>query len=763
MRKVNLSKTVLSCALASLWAAGQPLAVAQEEQFALEEIIVTARKREESLQDVPVAVTALSEELNRSTMRNLSNSQEFVPNLLIDTTPGNQGAAISIRGISFQETDKSLDPPNGVILDGVYLGSSAGALLNNFDIERIEVLRGPQGTLFGKNTIGGAINVIRSAPTKEWGAKLRLAAGEFGKEEIQGLINMPLTENGGLKVYAAKLESDGYIENDLINKDMGGTDYQQIGATLAFDITENLDMSLTVERVDDDSDLGAWANFNRFADFTCLTSIGGLPEAGIPAADTFFGSGCMELDPYSDEDHSSQNAPNTPDNTYDYANLTLNWMLGDWQLTSITGYMDREEELRLEYDASHNEFLTVLSENTYEQFSQELRINGNLTDDINLTAGVYYWDSEWDQYQESYDMWYYFGFNESYPPEFLPPGITLGPGEVSQDLAGKGDNEAWAVFASVDWALSERLLLNLGGRYTWEEKTFTGQSGNYWYLPADIAIIPQGPTVNYDDDWTEFSPRVALQYSLSDDAMVFGSFSSGFKSGGFFARTQDIYGLTSYDPEYVDTWELGVKTELWDNRIRFNATAFFSDYSDKQEDVIVPDSTGAVGTVVANASDVEILGLELEFTAALTEKLTVFANAGYIDSEYTDFDADINGDGIVTDNSGLTLRNTPETTIQMGGTWAQPLSFGELAVNYNFYWRDEYQTIFQNDPFGEVDSAAFHNASIDLAFLDNYRLSIYGRNLSDERYARVILIPPVSNFGQWNEPRNYGVEFSMEF
>ena len=756
MKKGNLVKTVLACAVASTCSGMSIQALAQEERIALEEVIVTARKREESLQDVAVSVTALSDQLQQSTVRNLANTQEFVPNLLIDTTPGNQGAAISIRGISFQETDKSLDPPNGVILDGVYLGTTAGALLNNFDIERIEVLRGPQGTLFGKNTIGGAINVIRTAPTKEWGVKLRVAAGDFGKEEIQGLVNMPLTEKGGLKIYGAKLESDGYMENELVGEDMGGTDYQQLGATVAFDITENFDLSLTLERVDDDSDLGAWGNFNKFSDFACLTSIGGLPEAGIPAAGTFFGSGCMELDPYSDEDHTSMNDSNTPDNTYDYGNLTMNWMIGDWRLTSITGYMDRDENLRLEYDASHNEFLYVLAENTYEQLSQEFRINGNLTDNINLTAGLYYWDSEYTQFQESFDMWYYFGFNEAMNPAF-------GPGTVSQDLAGEGTNEAYAIFASIDWSLTDKLLLNLGGRYTWEEKTFTGRSGNYWFLPADIAIVPQGPDRNLKDDWTEFSPRVALQYSISDDAMVFGSFSSGFKSGGFFARTQDIYGLTSYDPEYVDTWEIGVKSELWDNRIRLNATAFYSDYTDKQEDVIVPDSTGAVGTVVANASDVEIMGLEVEFTAALTERLTVFANYGYIDSEYTKFDADINGDGIVTDNSGLILRNTPENTLQIGGNWVQPLSFGELAVNYNYYWRDEYQTIFQNDPLGHVDSAGFHNASIDLAFLDHYKISIYGRNLSDERYARVILIPPVSNFGQWNEPRNYGVEFSLEF
>ena len=177
MRKDYLVGTAL---LGSIVAGGlgtSMTALAQETSLALEEVVVTARKREESLQDVPISVTAITDELDRASMQSLQDVQNFVPNVLIDQTPANNGATISIRGISFQETDKSLDPPVGVVLDGVYLGVTAGQLLNNFDLERVEVLRGPQGTLFGKNTIAGAVNVIRTAPTKEWGVKARLGAG----------------------------------------------------------------------------------------------------------------------------------------------------------------------------------------------------------------------------------------------------------------------------------------------------------------------------------------------------------------------------------------------------------------------------------------------------------------------------------------------------------------------------------------------------------------------------------------------------------
>jgi len=338
-------KFTLVTALASIWSLDQPLALAEEEQLRLEEVIVTARKRAESMQDVPIAVTALGEQLKRSTVRSIQDVSNFVPNVSIDRIGSNNGASISIRGISFQETDKSLDPPAGVILDGVYMGVVAGGLLNNFDMERIEVLRGPQGTLFGKNTTAGALNVIRTAPTRELGAKVKVGAASWDRSEFQAVINMPLTDNGGLKLYMHRDDHDGYIDNNYLNDDIGGVDYKQLGGTVAFNLTENFDLSFTAEYIEDDSDVGAYANFNKFTDIACLVSVGGFPPAGIPpeASGAPFGSGCKELDPESDEDHSSVNAPNDSEVTNDFYNLTMNWAIGDWVLTSITGYVNRNE------------------------------------------------------------------------------------------------------------------------------------------------------------------------------------------------------------------------------------------------------------------------------------------------------------------------------------------------------------------------------------------------------------------------------------
>lgn len=759
MKNGYVNKTALAVSLASVWSFGQPLAVVAEERLSLEEVIVTARKREESMQDVPISVTALGEQLNRSTLQTLQDVQNYVPNVNIDQIAGNNGASISIRGISFQETDKSVDPPAGVILDGVYMGVVAGGLLNNFDIQRIEVLRGPQGTLFGKNTTAGAVNIVRTAPTRDWGAKVMVGAGSWDKAEFQAVLNAPLTRRGGLKFYFHRDKHDGYMENNIIGDDIGKLDYEQMGATVAFDLSENFDLSFTAERIEDDSDLGGWSNFNQFTDLACLISIGGLPAAGIPpeASGAPFGSGCQELDAQSGEDNSSVNEPNSSAVTNEYYNLTMNWKLGDWILTSITGYVDREEDFRVEYDAAQVEFLYVLAEQDYTQFSQEIRANGSISDKINLTAGLYYWDSEYDQFQESFDMWYYLGIG------FGPEG-GLWPGAISSQLDGTGQNTAYAAFASIDWQLTQRLMLNLGGRITNEERKLETFTPNFVLnLPggSTTEIVPHGPTQKFEDDWTEFSPRIALTYDMNDDLMFFSSYSRGFKSGGFFARTQNVDDINSYDPEYVDTYEVGMKSEWLDNRLRVNATAFYSEYEDKQEEVITNLGDGNVTTIVNNAADVEIAGLELEFTAQITRGLSAFLNLGFLDAEFTDFTVS-DSEGNKVDNSGLELRNAPEKTLGLGLDYYLPLSFGMFSAHYNYRWRDEYHTILNNNPIGLVDSGDFHNASLDLNIGDHYRISVYGRNMGDERYARVIPIG-ISTFGQYSPPEHYGVEFTAEF
>jgi iron complex outermembrane receptor protein len=725
----------LSVALLSAGSAISPVAGAAEKALMLEEIIVTARKRVESIQDVPVAVTAITaEELRQSSMRNLQDIQRFTPNLLIDKVtalPG--GAAIAIRGVSYQEIDKSLDPGIGVLLDGVYLGTNSGQMLENFDLERVEVLRGPQGTLFGKNTIGGALNIFRTSPTGEWGGKLQGTIGEDGRQDVRGLLNMPLTENGGIKLFGSSLNSDGYIKNTTYNDDAGEQDYENYGATINYRFTENFEATFTYDRTEDESEVGAWANFNKLPtefngpDFACLFFVEFVPAA------------CGAFDTGSDEDHNSQNAPNDADVSNDYYNLTLEYEVGDWLLTSITGYVNRNENTRLEYDANQIEFLTVVSDTDYEQFSQELRVDGTLGK-FDVTAGVYYWDSEYSTDSLTLDLF-----------EFLAGFPDGSVGIISQE----GETESYAAFASADWALTEKLTLNLGIRYTYDEKTLT-PVGQSFFLADGTPITPPPPVLEADDDWDEWSPRIGAQYAFTDDIMGYASYSKGFKSGGFFGRITLAFGedsLQAFDPEEVETYEIGVKSEWWDGRLRVNAAIFSSDYTDKQEEIIISDATGNVDTIVVNASDATMDGAELEVQALLYEGLTFWMQGGYLDAEYDEF---IIPDlpGVPEDASDLDMRNTPEYTFGAGLGYTHALGDRfEMAYNVNYNWRDEYVTMFNNDPTGRVESAGFWNANIDMRYNEMLTVSVWGRNIGDERYYRAVQIPPISTFGQYNEPR----------
>ncbi len=754
----KLKALSLACATALPMAAIPFAAQAQNEQLQLEEITVTARKRSESIQDIPVSVTALGEELERSTLQSLQDVQAYAPNVTIDKSGQGNGAVVSIRGISFQDPDKSMEAPVAIILDGVNLGIIAGGLLNNFDMERIEVLRGPQGTLFGKNTTAGALNIIRTAPTKEFGGKVKVGAGSWDKKQIQAVVNAPLTDKGGVKFFANKEEHDGFLENDVIGKDVGAVDFQQLGLTVAFDITDSFDIAFTAERMEDDSDAGAFHNINGIAtgELSCLFSLDPSPGGLADNSNAPVGSGCESLDPNSGDDKVSSDQ-NVSEAETDFFNLTMNWNINEsWTLTSITGHMTKDEKMALDYDASQVDFLTITTDHSYEQTSQEFRINGSVTDDINLTAGVYYWDSEYDQFQESFHLWNYLGWGAT--------GFPLG--DISSKLASTGTNESIAVFASMDWQLSDKFMLNLGARYTDEERTlaanvpgyYSQAAGDFVTNPALGAELP-GPIQNFKDDWQEFSPRVALQYTINDDMMVFTSFSSGFKSGGFFARTQNVDDIASFDPEYVDTFEVGLKSEWLDSRVRFNATAFYSDYEDKQEEDVVqqdPSDPGNVTTIVYNAADATIQGLELELTGQITAELSGFINIGLLDAEFDDF---------VTagvDVSDRELRNAPESTVGLGLDYVTALSFGDFGAHYNMQWRDEYHTVLNNDERGLVDAGEFHNASVDLTFAENYTVSVYGRNLTDEKFSRAIPIT-ITAFGQYNPGRNYGIEFTAKF
>lgn len=750
----NLAVSAMAFAIAT---AVSPGAVAQQKDstLALEEVMVTARKREESIQDIPVSVTSIGKELKEASIRRLDDIQSFTPNVYLrphGAAPG--GLSVAIRGVSSSEYDKSFDPAISVIMDGMFIGTASGSMLSNFDTQRIEVLRGPQGTLFGKNTTGGVINVIRGAVTQEWGGDFSATVGEDGREDFKGVLNVPVIDDKlGVKLFGNSINSDGAIKNKTLNDDAAGEDYQTYGFASLWTPTENIDLKFHYENYQDDSETGAYRNENgSWVDKGALAC--GLEGVLWPV-------GCKDSDPDSDRDNVTGARKNTGDSETDMYILTANWDIDSMLLTSITAYRDVDEHYLNNFDPSPADFLYLDYFNDWEQFSQELRVTSQFSDTFEFVAGLYYWDV---QYEQSWDVGrLYYNLDRIGAITGVPGGAGFNEDTLSFN-GQKQDTTSYAAYFSSDWHINEQWTINAGLRYTYEEKDFSGGDGGIFYQAGDPP-----PTPNYkdfDDDWDEWSPKIGFQYQYNDDAMVFGSYSEGFKSGGFFGRQANFTDVDArYDPEYVDSWELGLKSEWMDGRLIFNPTVFYNSYDDKQESILIGIDVTNVATVVRNASTLDIWGFEIEAVFQATEAWNIRASYGYIDAEYDDFFADLNGDGIETDNSDLTPRDTPENSFGLVNTYTIPVGNGTLSAMAAFRWRDEVYTLADNKEESHLDDITNLDMTVSYTWGDvrTYTLSAYGRNITDEREGQYAEISQLTGWSSWNQGENYGVEFSVSF
>jgi iron complex outermembrane receptor protein len=303
----------------------------------------------------------------------------------------------------------------------------------------------------------------------------------------------------------------------------------------------------------------------------------------------------------------------------------------------------------------------------------------------------------------------------------------------------------------------------LGFRWTEEEKDFVGGASAPGYYPDRGEPWP-GIFSPYaaKAKWTETTPKVGFRYTPTDNTMYYGSYSEGFKSGGFFARQANYNIDPSYEPEYVKNYEFGWKTTLLDGRMIFNGAIFRSEYDDKQESILIPVDLSNVATVVRNASSLEMTGLELEVMYQVTEAWDVLATYGYLKSEYDDYLADLTGDGVITDNSDLVPRNTPENTFGLTTSYTTQIGNGDLKARVSYRFRDSMESESQNNPLGSLDSIHNVNANINYT-IENYTVSVWGRNITDEREERWSTIGGLTSRGWWNEPATYGVTVSASF
>jgi iron complex outermembrane receptor protein len=763
--------------------AASPLATAQEvgrtAAIGLEEVVVTAQKREESLQSVPISVTALdAAAIAKTFARDIQDVESLVPNLIVDPILGNGTAAISIRGMQLNDVEKSFDPAVAVYLDGIYLANTTGALLQMYDAEAVEVLRGPQGTLFGRNTIGGLLHVRRAKPTGEWGGKFAVNVGRYEQVDARGILNFPAAFDGNLATKLTLVSQTGghYFDNVSRNKDEGEADF--LGATFH-------------ALLGGGEDFEAWLTLDYFDDNTPTRPVTSLTAPGeLFCQPPAFPVGCGE---------SKRNADfhRRPTTTLDQeasvettaATLNLKWQLSDTQrLVSVTGWRDVEDDAIQEFDGVAAPVFWTSRPQESDQLSQELRLESDWSDAIRSTVGVYYFGTEYELNQQTFS------------PAFFPPptGIDNAARNFTQDT------ESYAAFFQVDWNILEALTLSLGGRYTKEEKTASGTEflnltgigvvpiisyGNDTSRPAYVGsyVDPQtGATVLQDgnEEWSKFTPRVNLAWRFSDDAMVYATYSEGFRSGGFNGRASDPFTLGPYDPEEVESIEVGLKSQWLDDRLRLNIAAFTTDYTDKQEDVVFPDPVAVTVTVVQNAGQAQIDGAELELVAVPVEGLTLGLNIGLLDASYDEWTVPGLTGGLV-DKSRFELRRSPDFTAAFNTQYEQALGNGAFLVyglNYSYkddYWITANSVVVPNpDEPGLVESYGLLDASISYD-AENWRVSVWGKNLTEEDYFMHVLdvgtnytsgpgnspvpVPGLWTFGTINPPRTYGVEFEYRF
>ena len=727
------------CLAAVAWSAP---AVAQDGATAVGDeddnvIIVTGRLRgNESVQDVPLAVTVVSPaQLATQGAVTVEDVETLAPNLVIDPVgSGPGGGAISLRGVSFEDIEKSFEPTVGVVIDGVFLGTNTGQLTNAFDFAQVEVLRGPQGTLFGRNTIGGVINIRRSRPTKELGLRAEATFGNFGRRELNAVVNVGDGDVFGLKLFGYDREFDGYYNNVTLGRDTGANSNLNVGGTLLVEPTSNFEILLTAE----------------------YSEIGGDPAVGSLSNGT--DAICRNLGaqiPGQCNRNSRGDLYTVFNNVlglvaFDEVALSgqINWEFGGLTLTSVTALRDSDEQVIQDFDATSLSFFQTDRSQDYRQFSQELRLGGEFTEWLSGVVGLFYWDSEYQLAQ-----------------------ITTLPSGARQTPFTDHSTESFAIFADFDVALSERLRLSLGGRYSWDDKAF------------ERTIAP-GVVFDNKDSWSEFTPRVSLDYRLTDDILGYASYSRGYRAGGFNGRANSASAVaTGYEPETVDSYEVGLKNSFLGGDLVINLAAFYSKYNDKQEEVVQatpPGSPNPQETVTLNAATATIKGLEVDLRATLFDGFTVTGALGLLDADYDSFFVDRNVNGQVDpgeDASTRQLRRTPDVTFSVAANYEVPVSDrSDLAFNLRFSTTSSYQTTIVPSPtdFGQNDSRGLHPSLPDLAAAVTYTFQtgadskayvrVFGRNLTDERgLSSALPVAGLFTFGTAVPPRQYGVTIGVDF
>ena len=684
------------------------------------EMVVTARRTEETLQTVPGAVSAFGERaLERIQAQDTTGLQGAVPNLNIVQGRGSSNATnIYIRGVGQPDALQTFDPAIGVYIDGVYYSRIRGTQLDLLDLQRVEVLRGPQGTLYGKNTIGGALSILTRRPGQELRGQASLTYGAYNQAEARLSVSGPISDTISAGIALMHAQRDGYVEDQVLDRDYNDRDTRAARASLAFTPNERLRIDLTADYSEDDASLSTGQPLNSL---TYL--IGGGTALALPTNPTSY-------------DFTVRTTPSLPNSTQlRHWGLAMNiaYDVSDMiTLRSITSYRQLDTDDYVDIDATQLEIGDVFVGVNQNQVSQEFQMNLNAGPLVGV-AGLYFLRERVQSHQEAY------------ADDLIGP--LLGNPTFLRTIDDDLETTSYAAYANLSYEIVPNLRLSGGIRYTSENKDYFRTTSTFSTSPLLTSVAPFQFVA--ENTWDDFSPMASIDYRFSDDVMIYARYSRGFKSGGFNGRANSVAERTQYEPETMNSYEAGIRSTIAD-QLRLNLTGFYNDYRNFQARVsgtgLDPVTNLPSPTLsVLNAGELSMKGFEIEAAWTPLQGLLIDTQIGYLDAQYEEFaDARFPGGS----RAFQTPAFAPKWTVRIGAQYESNLGeHGFVTVGGQGRYRSEMALAVDNTI---INGAVGTTTRIEGLFSDPYwiadarivwedrdrrfSLGLYGQNLFDAVY-----------------------------
>lgn len=740
--------TLVGIALSGMTAAQEPSSTA-----GIEEVLVTAQKRSESLQDVPLSVTALTARtIEEARIENAVDIASRTPNFTIGVQNPSE-PELTIRGIGSTDREAGSDRSVTVFVDEVYIGRAGASTFDLFDLERIEVLRGPQGTLFGRNVVGGAISLITAKPKRETAGKVQLTVGDNGLTEFRGMWNAPVGQNSALRLAASVKERDGYFFDQRNGiSDFSAPESRNARVQWLTSFSEHTDLLLSLDYSKDQLD-GVAARITQ----------GAATNANFAAALAGFGNYVPPADLFTIE----PNVVGSQDRKILGLSARLTHRTDNFELTFLPAYRttdyfsDRDLAgipLRGTGAATRGFLSREIIDEEYNAFSAELRLTSPESDSRwSWVAGLYYLDEDVVRLQIR---------ERQANNAFSRPLFTQG-----------NNSKSSAVFGQIAFKATDRLTFAAGARYTSDDKDFAGAVSNT-LTAAQIAQITtalgMAPNLNpatsaysvtSSDSWSEVTPKFTADFKVSDDILLYAGYSKGFKSGGFNGLGATAAEATTlFDPEFANNIEVGAKSSFFANRLQLNLALFKLDFEDLQlrdRKLTIPGDESSAIVNIINAAQAEIQGAELEFIAAPTQNLRLSGHLAILDSEITKV---VPGSTTIV---GLDLPRAPKSTYGLGGVYSIPIgNVGKLDLRADWRHTGKQYYDINEPPASEEPEFDLIDVRVGFSSSDNrWGAALWCKNIGDEEYRSHTqqILNGRAAVTQVGDPRQCGVSFNANF